>query len=51
VKILSTEDIILPEAIPTGWKIAVLTAYGKNLGRRMTFIGPTKIPRMYLKDS
>jgi hypothetical protein len=28
VKVLSTEEISLPEAIPTGWKAAVLTAYG-----------------------
>jgi len=28
VKVLSTEDISLPEAIPTGWKIGVLTSHG-----------------------
>ncbi len=28
VKILSSRNLTLPEAIPTGWRIAVLTAYG-----------------------
>ena len=28
VKILSTEDVSLPEAVPTGWKAGVLTVYG-----------------------
>jgi len=28
VKILTTKNINLPEAVPTGWKVAVLTAYG-----------------------
>jgi len=28
VKILSKENIKLPEAVPTGWKVGVLTAYG-----------------------
>ena len=28
VKILSTEEISLPEAIPKSWNVAVLTAYG-----------------------